>query len=91
MAEPSPTAMPTLRQLLARAHLRLILFAVLMAGLTLTVTGVTVIRGYAARNLTLIAQTVAYTVEPALLFEDVDAARDRHGGGIRKRAIGRAA
>lgn len=75
MAEPSPTAMPTLRQLLARAHLRLILFAVLMAGLTLTVTGVTVIRGYAARNLTLIAQTVAYTVEPALVFDDVDAAR----------------
>ncbi|MFN3796238.1 MAG: diguanylate cyclase domain-containing protein [Sphingobium yanoikuyae] len=75
MAEPSSTAMPTLRQLLARAHLRLILFAVLMAGLTLTVTGVTVIRGYAARNLTLIAQTVAYTVEPALVFDDVDAAR----------------
>ena len=68
--------MPTLRQVLARVHMRLILFAVLMAGVTLTLTGVIVIRGYAARNLTLIAQTVGYTIEPALIFDDIEAARE---------------
>ena len=74
--KPLPTpCLPTLGQVLARAHMRLILFAVLMAGVTLTVTGVLVIRGYADRNLALIAQTVAYTVEPALIFDDMEAAR----------------
>lgn len=76
MVAPQAPATPTLRQILARVHMRLILFAVLMAGMTLTLTGVTVIRGYAARNLTLIAQTVSYTIEPALVFDDVDAARE---------------
>ncbi|WP_325231389.1 diguanylate cyclase domain-containing protein [Sphingobium sp.] len=69
------SAMPTLRQVLARGHMRLILVAVLMASVTLMATGVLVIRGYADRNLALIARTVAYTVEPALVFEDMDAAR----------------
>jgi len=76
MAAPSDPAMPTLRTVLARVHMRLILFAVLMAGATLLITGVVVIRGYAERNLSLIAQTVAYTVEPALVFDDMQAARD---------------
>lgn len=76
MTAPSDPAMPTLRTVLARVHMRLILFAVLMAGATLLITGVVVIRGYAERNLSLIAQTVAYTVEPALVFDDMQAARD---------------
>ncbi|WP_218647344.1 diguanylate cyclase domain-containing protein [Sphingobium lactosutens] len=75
MTASSQPAMPTLRQVLARVHMRLILCAVLMAGVTLMVTGVLVIRGYADRNLALIARTVAYTVEPALVFDDMDAAR----------------
>ncbi|WP_298395347.1 diguanylate cyclase [Sphingobium sp.] len=69
------SAMPTLRQVLARGHMRLILIAVLTAAVTLMITGVLVIRGYADRNLALIARTVAYTVEPALVFEDMDAAQ----------------
>ncbi|MBZ9647309.1 diguanylate cyclase [Sphingobium sp. 3R8] len=69
------SAMPTLRQVLARGHMRLIFVAVLTAAITLMVTGVLVIRGYADRNLALIARTVAYTVEPALVFEDRDAAQ----------------
>jgi diguanylate cyclase (GGDEF)-like protein len=68
--------LPTLRQVLARVHLRLTLFAIVMAGATLTITGVLVIRGYADRNLALIAQTVSYTVEPALVFDDIDAVRE---------------
>lgn len=77
LASTPNSAMPTLRQVLGRVHMRLILFAVLMAGATLTLTGVLVIRGYADRNLALIARTVAYTVEPALVFDDIAAVR--HG------------
>lgn len=68
--------LPTLRDLLARAHLRLILFAVALATASLVLSGVMVIRSYAQRNLDLVARTVAYTVEPAVVFEDKEAIRD---------------
>lgn len=74
-APPNP-ALPTLRQILARVHLRLILFAVVLAALSLLVSGMIVIRNYAARNLELIAHTVAYTVEPAVVFGDRQAVTD---------------
>lgn len=73
---PPNQALPTLRQLLARVHLRLILFAVVLAALSLLVSGMIVIRNYAARNLELIAHTVAYTVEPAVVFDDRQAISD---------------
>lgn len=66
----------TLHQLLARVHLRLIMFAILTTGITLTVAGALAMQGYASRNLALIAQTVGYTVEPAILFDDTIAVRD---------------
>jgi diguanylate cyclase (GGDEF)-like protein len=62
--------LPTIRDLLARVHLRLILFAVLLAAASLTLSGGIVIRNYAQRNLDLVARTVAYTVEPAVVFGD---------------------
>jgi len=62
--------LPTLRDLLARAHLRLILFTVVLAAASLMLSGVLVIRAYAQRNLELMAHTVAYTVEPAVVFQD---------------------
>ena len=70
MAPQPHSGLPTLRDLLARVHLRLILFAVVLAAASLMVSGVLVIRNYAQRNLELIARTTAYTVEPAVLFED---------------------
>ncbi|HQV04661.1 MULTISPECIES: diguanylate cyclase [unclassified Novosphingobium] len=75
MADPAKR-LPTLRDLLARAHLRLILFTILLATLSLVLSGGLVIRNYAQRNLELVARSVAYTVEPAVLFEDRDAIRD---------------
>lgn len=68
---------PSLRQVLARVHLRLILFALLVAGATLTIAGMLIIRGYAERNLALTARAIGYTIEPALLFDDMPAAQ--HG------------
>lgn len=70
MAQESIRPLPTLRQILARVHLRLILFAVVLAALSLLVSGTIVIRNYASRNLDLIARTVSYTVEPAVVFGD---------------------
>lgn len=73
---PPPANLPTLRQLLARVHLRLILFAVALAAASLMLSGVMVIRNYAQRNLDLLAHTVAYTVEPAVVFGDTGAIRE---------------
>lgn len=77
MATQNKATTPSLRQVLALMHMRIVLFAVLMAGVTLIITGVLVIRGYSSSNLALIARTVAYTVEPALVFDDMEAAK--HG------------
>jgi diguanylate cyclase (GGDEF)-like protein len=66
----------TLRHLLAKVHLRLIVFAVMLAAVSLMVSGVLVMRGYAQRNLGLIAHSVAYSVEPAIVFEDRQAISD---------------
>ncbi|MFM5947747.1 MAG: diguanylate cyclase domain-containing protein [Novosphingobium sp.] len=84
MADPAKR-LPTLRDLLARAHLRLILFTILLATLSLVLSGGLVIRNYAQRNLELVARSVSYTVEPAVLFEDREAIRD----GIVSVAAGR--
>ncbi|MDF0544522.1 diguanylate cyclase [Sphingobium sp. H39-3-25] len=62
--------LPTLRRVLSRMHLRVTLFAVAMAGLTVLATGLVVMRGYAHRNLELIAQSASYAVEPAVVFGD---------------------
>lgn len=62
--------LPGLRQLLTQAHLRLIAFAVLLAASTLALSGGLVIRAYVQHELVLTARTVAYTIEPAVVFED---------------------
>ncbi|MFM5917806.1 MAG: diguanylate cyclase domain-containing protein [Novosphingobium sp.] len=76
MGEPTPTQPQTLRHLLAKVHLRLIIFAVVLAAVGLTVSGVLVMRGYAQRNLALVARSVAYTIEPAIAFQDRQAVSD---------------
>lgn len=88
MTRPAAPLMPTLRQILARVHTRLILFAVLMAGVTLIAAGALIMRDYAERNLALVARTASYTIEPALLFDDMAAAQDgiamvANGQGVR--------
>jgi diguanylate cyclase (GGDEF)-like protein len=76
LRSPSASPLPTLRQLLARVHLRLILFAVSLAAASMVVSGVIVIRNHAHRNLELIARTVGYSVEPAVVFDDRQAIRE---------------
>lgn len=84
MGEPNLNPPQSLRDLLAKVHLRLIIFAVVLAAVGLTVSGVLVMRGYAQRNLFLVAHSVAYTIEPAIAFQDRQAISDglRQVGGV---------
>jgi diguanylate cyclase len=71
------TATPvTLHQLLGRFHFGVTLVAVALSGLTVFFAGVAALRGYTDRNLELASQLGAYSIEPALVFGDPQAARE---------------
>lgn len=67
---------PTLRSVLRRGHLSVALLAVGLAGVSLTVLGVLALRVYANHNLHLIARSINYTVEAAVVFNDSSAASE---------------
>src|SRR3546814_17789952 len=69
-------ARTTLQKLLARFHFGITLFAVALSGLTILLSGVTALRGDADRNMERAAHLGAYSVEPALVFNDPFAARE---------------
>ncbi|AKM06847.1 diguanylate cyclase domain-containing protein [Pelagerythrobacter marensis] len=75
-ADRAPTEGLPLRKMLARGHFRLVILAVLLAAVTLTVSGVMLIRSHSAANAVLTARTVSYAVEPAVLFDDAGAISD---------------
>lgn len=72
----SSSDLPTIRQVLARVHLQLIVFAVLLAATSVTLSGGLVIHNYAQRNLDLMARTLAYTIAPSVAFGDQRAVVD---------------
>lgn len=67
---------PTLRSALGRGHLSVALLAVGLAGISLTLLGVLALRVYANDNLQLIARSISYTVEAAVVFDDSAAANE---------------
>ncbi|WP_063913435.1 diguanylate cyclase domain-containing protein [Pseudomonas sp. p21] len=67
---------PTLRSVLGRGHLSVALLAVGLAGISLTLLGVLALRVYANDNLQLIARSISYTVEAAVVFDDSAAANE---------------
>ncbi len=69
-------ARPTLRSVLGRGHLSVALLAVGLAGVSLTLLGVLALRVYANHNLHLIARSISYTVEAAVVFDDSAAANE---------------
>lgn len=69
-------ARPTLRSVLGRGHLSVALLAVGLAGVALTLLGVLALRVYANHNLHLIARSISYTVEAAVVFDDGAAANE---------------
>ena len=75
-ASEAALARTSLQKLLSRFHFGITLFAVALSGLTILLSGITAMRGYADRNIELAAQLGAYGVEPALVFNDAAAARE---------------
>ncbi|WP_404943499.1 diguanylate cyclase [Pseudomonas sp. NY8938] len=67
---------PTLRSVLGRGHLSVALLAVGLAGISLALLGVLALRVYANQNLQLIARSINYTVEAAVVFDDSAAANE---------------
>ncbi|MBC3304693.1 diguanylate cyclase domain-containing protein [Pseudomonas sp. SWRI18] len=67
---------PTLRSVIGRGHLILALVAVTLASISLTLLGVLALRVYAEHNLHLIARSISYTVEAAVVFNDSAAATE---------------
>jgi diguanylate cyclase (GGDEF)-like protein len=67
---PPPTPRPTLQGVLRRAHLRLAFVAVTMATMSLIMVAVIALRAYSGNNLNLLARSLGYTVEAALVFGD---------------------
>ncbi|WP_175689837.1 diguanylate cyclase domain-containing protein [Burkholderia anthina] len=72
----SRVSRPTLQSVLRRAHLRLAFVAVTMAAVSLIVVAVIALRAYAGNNLNLLARSLGYTVEAALVFGDSVAANE---------------
>ncbi len=70
------TVKPTLRSVIGRGHLILALVAVTLASVSLTLLGVLALRVYAEHNLHLIARSINYTVEAAVVFNDSAAATE---------------
>ena len=66
----------TLDSVLRRAHLSVSLIAVLAAGLTLTAVALLALRVYSDQNLRLVARSMSYTVEAAVVFGDPMAAKE---------------
>jgi diguanylate cyclase (GGDEF)-like protein len=73
---PASRPRPTLDSVLRRAHLSVSLIAVLAAGLTLTAVALLALRVYSDQNLRLVARSMSYTVEGAVVFGDSFAARE---------------
>jgi diguanylate cyclase (GGDEF)-like protein len=67
---------PTLRSVIGRGHLVVALVAVAMASVSLTLLGILALRVYADHNLHLIARSINYTVEAAVVFNDKSAATE---------------
>lgn len=67
---------PTLGSVIGRGHLILALVAVTLASVSLTLLGVLALRVYAEHNLHLIARSISYTVEAAVVFNDSTAATE---------------
>ncbi|MCL2635327.1 MAG: diguanylate cyclase, partial [Betaproteobacteria bacterium] len=70
------TQVPTLANVLHRANLRVVLTAVLLAGVSLFALSMIALRFYMLDNLALSARSVAYAVEAAVVFDDREAAAE---------------
>lgn len=68
--------LPTLKQCLQRIHLVIIIATLLFSGISMSVLSMYALRSYAENNLELVATTIGYSVQPALLNGDAATASD---------------
>lgn len=66
----------TLRKSLQRIHLVIIVVSLMFSGISLSVLSMFALRSYAENNLQLVATTLGYSVQPAVLAGDADAANE---------------
>ena len=71
-----PKSRRRLRSVLRRGHLGVALVAVTLASASMTLLGVLALKVYADHNLHLIARSINYTVEAAVVFDDRAAATE---------------
>lgn len=76
MKQSKPRVRPTLGSVIGRGHLIVALVAITMASVSLTLLGLLALRVYADHNLHLIARSINYTVEAAVVFDDSAAATE---------------
>lgn len=76
MKQRKPRVRPTLGSVIGRGHLIVALVAITMASVSLTLLGLLALRVYADHNLHLIARSINYTVEAAVVFDDSAAATE---------------
>ncbi len=69
----------TLLATLRRAHVRVAAVMLLAVGASLMVAGLMALRTYAEHNLHLVARSIAYTSEAAVVFRDEDAITENLG------------
>jgi len=84
-----PERLP-LRWAFLRGSLSVALISVAMVGLTMMLVSVVMLRAYSQHNLRLIARSIAYTVEAAVVFDDVQAAEEGLRTIVGKEAIAEA-
>lgn len=68
--------LPTLRKSLQRIHLVIIVVSLMFSGISLSVLSMFALRSYAENNLQLVATTLGYSVQPAVLAGDAATAND---------------
>jgi diguanylate cyclase (GGDEF)-like protein len=69
-APDGPLPRQSLQEALRSAHLRIAMVSMAAVGLVLFLAAVLALRTYASHNLDLVARSIAYTVEAAVVFND---------------------
>ncbi|MGL6012514.1 MAG: CHASE sensor domain-containing protein, partial [Shewanella oncorhynchi] len=67
---PNTAKLPTLGRVLGRIHITVALVSVATAGIFLTLAALFALRVYADHNLHLVARSISYTTEAAVVFGD---------------------
>ncbi|MHA7600330.1 diguanylate cyclase domain-containing protein [Alicycliphilus sp. T452] len=80
----------SLRGVVRRAHLGMALMAMALAGSLLLLAGLVALRVHLANNLQLMARSVAYTVEAAVVFKDAEEAGQALARMLAREGVARA-